>query len=198
MSVKKEILMDGDVRVTILPREGSYHGMAHMRSYELVFRSSFPPARVTVNGVNYSYSPDAKQGFWTYTGADLAVRVVTPHMPMDRKTEVVLSVNPSTKGKEALLQGKIGLFVRAQAMNGLIRGFHRITPPASLLRMEETPIAIQYSPQRAVDYLEAIDRNFGTALQEVEKLRLDKTAMAKIMAQLFPGEILPQPEQRKL
>lgn len=196
-SLKKEILMDGDVRVTILPREGSYHGMTHMRSYELVFRSSFPPARVTVNGVNYSYSPDAKQGFWTYTGADLAVRVVTPYMPMDRKTEVVLSVNPSTKGKDALLQGKIGLFVRAQAMNGLIRGFHRITPPASLLRMEETPIAIQYSPQRAVDYLEAIDRNFGTALQEVEKLRLDKTAMVKIMAQLFPGEILPQPEHGK-
>ena len=59
---------DGDISVEISPVEGVFENMPLKRKYELRFPVSYPPEKVSINGMNCTYKKDKSENTWNYDG----------------------------------------------------------------------------------------------------------------------------------
>jgi alpha-glucosidase (family GH31 glycosyl hydrolase) len=188
-TIRQQRQADGAVRVTIEHAQGAYQGMPQARSYEIRLPASLPPAQVTVNGRVYPYSLQDKTGTWTYGGEQLATRILTPPLPVAARVEV--TVRPVPGLNQRLAEGKAQLFGRAPAMTELIRNATTLTPPRHILDYEQGPAVLAYNPDKAAEFLSAIDRDQDQAAVEVVNIPgLPAEDAARIVAQLFPGKML--------
>ena len=155
-------LTSAETRVKIGARQGTYQGARDSRAYELRFPATYPPTKVTVNGVEYPYARFATPGTWTYDAMSLQPVVYTTMLPVGADTEVVLATDPTQD--VARLYGKPGLFRRCRALTPEFKeeqcrnGESYIMLPESYLKVSQCSNFILEDPAAIADKLDALDK----------------------------------------
>ena len=170
---------DGSVTLTVLPREGSYTGMSATRSYEVQFCGRFPPSGVSVSRIKADYSPEASDGGWSYTGADLTTHVYVPSTQCTRKVTVTAAYAPEALAKSADLNGVIGKMARLTSCTRLLKSNWKGPGllPAVLADTELTDIKIDYHPATCVQDIEAFQKNYEQLRTELNTLPVDASIL---------------------
>ena len=104
------------IALTIAPVEGSFPGMLRERGYEVRLRGTWPPARVTWNGVEVPYRADGSAPGWRYDGDRLTTIVSLPRADVSTRKELVIS--QPAGADDAVLDSRPGRLLRVQ--RGLI------------------------------------------------------------------------------
>lgn len=198
--VTKDELTDGMVKVTVFPRAGYFKDMSKARGYELRLPCTFPPEDVMVNGGRYLYAPQAKVGTWTYHGAELTTRIFTPTFACSDTVEVLIRYSDQVKGKQKLLDGKMGLLGRlpgiVQMMKDEVNRHDQIAnAPALVLKAASLATRIEYQPEKTLEYLQGYESSFRDMLREIVNYpRGDERFLETIINQ-FPSvsQILSKP-----
>lgn len=151
-------LAGNNIHVKISQREGSYRYAPDNRYYELRFPATMPPAKVIVDGVEYSYARFPKPGTWSYDGVSLQPVIYTTALPVSKDTDITLEYG-TTNPYNSNLYGKQGLFRRfrtltpefkeEQANNG--EGMRML--PEGYLKTSQTPNFIEENPSDIETYI---------------------------------------------
>ena len=166
------------VRVRIAAREGSYEGAPERRSYELRFPATFPPQRVTVDGVEYPYARFPKAGEWGYDAYTLAPVVYVRPTACDKALDVVLTLDDYAVEHAADLYGKSGVFKRCVDLTVEFKteqGAHGETYlllPEEYLRVSQCPNFIQEEPQRIAEFLGAYEQNKAKLFEKTDSMTI--------------------------
>ena len=157
------------MKLNIAPTEGQYKGMNDSRSYEVHVVHALPPKSVMVNGQAYSYSEESKPGHWTYDAQNLEIKVILPTLSRSEAISVEVALDETTP---QLLDGKKGQFARLSYAIGkmkveVARDSWWATMPNSVLKAEQTPVMISYSPGQAQRLLRDFDNDYANMLNEL-------------------------------
>lgn len=184
----------GGRRITIFPRKGYYTDMPVQRSYEIRLPSSFPPDEVLVNGKKYDYKTKLKPGSWTYLGADLSTKILTPRISCNEKLEVVVTHGQESENRRDILNGKKGMFKRLSTVTNILRyevaGIDwGAAPPDKVLHVEQTPTRLDYNHDTAVQELERFDRVLLEAIKQIKTIpNLDPEVIIRCINHLSMDE----------
>ncbi len=166
------------IRVRIAAREGGYEGAPESRSYELRFPATFPPQRVTVDGVEYPYARFPKAGEWGYDAYTLAPVVYVRPAACDKALDVVLTLDDHAVEHAADLYGKSGVFKRCVDLTVEFKteqGAHGETYlllPEEYLRVSQCPNFIQEDPRRIVEFLAAYELNKAKLFEKTDSMTI--------------------------
>ena len=166
------------IRAEIAAREGSYAGAPATRSYELRFPATFPPQRVTVNGVEIPYSRFPKAGEWTYDAYTLAPVIYTEAVACDRPLTVELTLDAAALPKQEALYGKSGIFKRCLDLTvefKLEQGGHGepyLLLPKEYLRISQCPNFILERPELTVELISQFDETLAKMFETTDKMEL--------------------------
>lgn len=166
------------IRVRIEARKGSYEGAPASRSYELRFPATFPPQRVTVDGVEYPYARFPKAGEWGYDAYTLAPVVYVRPTACDRDIDVELTLDAYAAEHATDLYGKSGVFKRCVDLTVEFKteqGAHGETYlmlPEAYLRISQCPNFIQEAPQRIAEFLQAYELNKAQLFETTDSMTI--------------------------
>jgi alpha-glucosidase (family GH31 glycosyl hydrolase) len=146
----KAIQTSDTLRIEIGPIEGHYPGMANTRAYELHLPDDWPPAKVTVNGLEVYRSDAPDEKGWRFDGNTLTT--VIPIKLGVAKTKNVIEVHraPSLMLKRDELDGFPGALARLRAVYDTMRSADPVTvPPDALIDAMQTGDRLGYHPETA-------------------------------------------------
>ena len=182
------------IRAEIAAREGSYAGAPATRSYELRFPATFPPQRVTVNGVEIPYSRFPKAGEWTYDAYTLAPVIYTEAVACDRPLTVELTLDAAALPKQETLYGKSGIFKRCLDLTvefKLEQGGHGepyLLLPKEYLRISQCPNFILERPELTVELISQFDETLAKMFETTDKMELLGPAFKEKLHRQLGGE----------
>jgi alpha-glucosidase (family GH31 glycosyl hydrolase) len=191
----KETAGDGPVRVTVLPREGSFSGMRARRSYVVDFPSTLPPSSVTVNGVQYPRSSDAAPGRWTYDASFLGASVMTPPVGCGGKVVIELAWNGGDGDGTGLVSGMSGILGRlpkvVQTMKDEVNLRDQIAnAPASVLAAGSLETMIAYEPDRCAGLIRDFRRSLPGLVRDVVEYPGGDPGALEPIVHLLPADSL--------
>jgi hypothetical protein len=198
--VTKKTGKSGEIILTINPRAGNYPGMPSNRAYDLCMPSSYSPGGVTVNGQEYEFSKVPEYGSWWYDGNRLTTHIGIPRHPCGKPVEITIRWSEEQIKSVDLLDGKIGFFNRLPKIVEMVKNeTNRRDPisnaPSLLLRAGSLPARINYSPDRAPEYLKEFNDSYMDMLGQIMDLpRGDAGILENIIFQMPEiSKILPTP-----
>ncbi len=166
---------DGDtLTVKVAAVQGSYPGMPVQRSYELRLPGDWPPAQVTVNGVEMPYQGDSKQAGWHFTGNTLTTYVATGEFPVGAAVTFVVRRDAALMARRAELDGFAGTTTRLrEAYDALQNNTPVDLPPDELIDAMQAGDRLSYQPQQAgaiLSHWNAVLAKVGPAVARAEKV----------------------------
>lgn len=178
--MKKEILPDGKVKITILPRNGAYPGMATKRNLEIRFHGASMPENVTVNGQYVAYSDSNKVNTWSYTGRDLTAHVTIPQVACDQPFECIVSFPANAVN----VNGVIGKMNRLKlATDYLKNNWNRGDALPEIISLtNQTDIEILYYPKAFSKLIQTFNYNYSLlpeAIRNIPNVPVSKEAIEK-------------------
>ena len=159
--------VENQIVVKVLPRQGSFKGMLEGRRVSVVLDGFFAPSKVTVNGVEVSYSRFAsydqnpQSQMWGYNGNQLQTTIWLAMAPADQELEIVCSFDGAAYAE--LLNGKKGLINRVMTMTPeaklkfaalKIKDFQL---PSEFMTIAQCGSYITERPHEAARHLETMD-----------------------------------------
>lgn len=160
----RHVLTDaGSTTLKIAAREGSYKGAEADRLLRVVFHGVAAPSKVSVDGVEYSYSRHAAReaaegkAVWGYDGVSLSATVYLPESPVSAAHSVVFEGEFSfTSGEKGLLQRMRAITPEAKTVFAAKISSHlQLTP--ILLAFAGTGSYITEDPWNAAGYISELD-----------------------------------------
>ena len=182
------------IRAEIAAREGSYAGAPAARSYELRFPATFPPQRVTINGVEIPYSRFPKAGEWTYDAYTLAPVIYTAPEACDRPLTVELTLDAAALPKQEALYGKSGIFKRCLDLTvefkleqGRFGETYKLLPQ-EYLRISQCPNFILERPELALELISQFDETRAKMFETTDKMEILGPAFKEKLHRQLGGE----------
>ncbi|MGB6686911.1 MAG: TIM-barrel domain-containing protein [Terracidiphilus sp.] len=144
---------EGDtLRVKIGPVEGSFPGMLKTRSYELRLPADWPPASVTVNGVEVKHSAATGKGGWTFEGNTLTTVIPVPANGVEGKVAIEVRRAAGLTGRRGEIDGFAGTMTRLRGAYDAMHATWPVSdPPDVLVDAMQTGDRLGYHPERAVE-----------------------------------------------
>ena len=166
--------------VTIDPVEGSYPGMPATRWYTLELLRSFPPSRVTVNGVPIPSGQEQDAHGWHYDGPSLTASIPLPAVSC-RKQIVVSIAMPDDD--TALLNGALYRLALLDGFTQFLsdrRNFRRQDlwsdarhPSDAIMRLAQTGIRIGNGPHTVAHELRNLIGEWPAVIGAVHQVAAD-------------------------
>lgn len=180
--VNSQELGDTLLKVEILPREGSFHGMIETRQTEIQVVGRNVPVSVLVNGKKYNYDAEKSLGSWTYTGENLTTQISLKPIPCSEKVEVFI-IFPPTKVN---LDGIIGKMTRLEkAVAYLKNNWNDGSPiPGKITATELIGRRISYAPKAFNQLVDEFNKNYsimGSLIDETDVSPETKTYCISIL-----------------
>ncbi len=176
-TMKTEKQQNGGLKITVLPREGSYPGMSTTRNYEVQLHGSVMPTEVLVNGTKIEYSSDRKENTWSYTGNDLTAHVNVPDADCSQKLDVI--VNYPKEGAD--LDGMIGKLNRLRASTTYLKnnwnGGDALPEVISLTG--QVDLQIYYHPEEFNQLVKDFNTNYLLIPEMIKKAHVAKGTSEK-------------------
>lgn len=153
------------LRITVLPRTGSFAGMAAVKDYQVKLIGSEMPVSVSVNG-------KALSG-WKYEGSSLSVIIDMPGVVCSRGASVTVrySLSDSVDVNNGLVEKMKTL---SEATLALKYRNADLLIPVSVGSAEELNRALEYYPTRFYSLIRDFDRNFARIPENVKGMRLSQ------------------------
>lgn len=175
--IKKEIKENGEkVIITIFARKGTYTGMSHSRAYELLLPVNYPPVSITIGGKEIMYSHKLQPNTWTYDGFGLESRILTEKYPCDKDLVITIEYSKEQLAQKHLLENKVKSFKRfvpvTESFKYLNTKYDQIQNlTTDYLGVSQIPSFITASPEKTAEYLLYFEKNFETALKQIENFK---------------------------
>lgn len=157
-------------KYTVYPREGAFDNMPGTRKYEFRLLSKLPAKQVVVDGKEYSYSSQAKEGYWTYDSELLAIKINIPSKSCNKKIEVSVKYNEKQAASEDLIAGKIGQMSRIIQCNDSLKLKIGNNMPALFTNLVGTRDRIAKNPQQALTELQDFEKQIEEAFELLLKV----------------------------
>jgi hypothetical protein len=177
--IKSEKSIDGSLKITIFPREGSFTGMNDGRSYEIQLFGMLPPEKVTFNGLDFDYSYESKDSTWNYSGKDLMTHIYIPKSSCNSKIEVLIKFNAISVQKTAILDGLIDKINRLNYCVSLIKENGRV--PGMLSDANNLDLKLGYDPADCVSAIESFNKNYPELQQVVLNAKMKEEVRKKAL-----------------
>jgi alpha-glucosidase len=121
--------------------------MQHHRCYEIRLPGDWPPASVTVNGINLAHS--AKTG-WSYEGNTLTTVIRTAAFPVTENVTITVRRDPDLISRNGELDGFAGIMTRLhQTYDVLNQNWPLGWSPDGLIEALQTGDRLSYHPEDA-------------------------------------------------
>jgi alpha-glucosidase len=156
----------GDVlKVEIGPVDGGYPGMPKTRGYEVRLPADWPPAAVTVNGVQVKQAgPDGKGG-WSFEGNTLTTVIPVPSGSVASKVTVEVRRFAGLTARRGELDGFAGAMTRLRAAYDSLQQTGPVaSAPDLLIDAMQSGDRLSYHPERAAEEI----AYFHTALPKAQ------------------------------
>ncbi len=147
----------------INPREGAFTGMPEARYYQLKLLSKLPAQKVTVNGKQYPYSQQPKEGCWSYDSKLLAITIHTPSISCNSQIDIKVDFNQQQATIVDLIAGKQGQIKRLIQCNDSLQSKLGDKMPEVFGMLAATHQRIAENPDKTLDELHWIDENIEAA-----------------------------------
>ena len=139
------------LRVEIGPAEGSYPGMMKARAYELRLPDDWPPASVTVNGVQVKQGDVSGKGGWSFQGNTLTTVIPVTSSSVVAKVMVEVHRAAGLTTRRTELDGFAGTITRLRgAYDAVQQTFPFASAPYPLIDAMQTGDRLSYHPEHAV------------------------------------------------
>ena len=195
LPVSMEKNSDGEIRVSIGPREGSFPGMLAERSYELRFLNQMSPARVEVGGRPVDLTADEAKPGWRYDGERVTVIVRTPRMAAGEDLEIVFTPDKMTKGgSKEKIDGVPGALRRLRkAMDLLNNQWPREAAYGDLVAAVQTGNRMSARPAQVRAELDALRKRVDVTLRQLPTMNLYGDVRTRAELLLKQGQALLGP-----
>lgn len=160
---------------------GSYRGWSRRRPVEVRFVGEAPPQSVLVDGDALAWSPEQRDGHWSYDAVDATVVVSLPTVDLRAGASVVVEREPARRREEteALVDGLPGLIRRLDVVSGSTRTLLRddsrrvVTLCRAVERVAQDPsslVAELADLRQRVWELDGLFGHHAAAWREIESL----------------------------
>jgi hypothetical protein len=161
--------------VTIAPVEGSYPGMIEDRAYQIELPGDWPPASVTVNSTNLTFTgQQTEKPGWRYEGNTLTTVVLTPRYSVHNAVTITVRRASGSLASRAHLDGFPGAIAR---LHGAYDAMNSVWPetwsPNILIDAWETGDRLNYHPETARQEIARFPQLYAQSQAAVQSL-LDK------------------------
>jgi alpha-glucosidase (family GH31 glycosyl hydrolase)/tetratricopeptide (TPR) repeat protein len=183
-TVRQSRLIDGTLKIEILPIEGSYPGMPAQRSYEIRLPMTLPPESVRANGANVSYASEGAAPGWRYDGEKLTTVISLPRISVKQKVEVLVK---APVAPAELLDGVPGKLARLHnAMTIIGNSWYKgcCLSPDLLIEAAQTGRRITYNPVSALIELRKLEKSTPAIIDQIAKLEVPCNPIVQAVAHL--------------
>ncbi|SDE58707.1 protein of unknown function [Mucilaginibacter pineti] len=173
----RSVIKDRSLKVTVLPRTGSYEGMAATKDYQVKLYGSEMPVSVFVNGKPITYTIKPTGLNWGYDGSQLCAIINIPAVKCIGKTEVM--VNYSKSEYADINNGLIEKMKNLSAATvGLKYRNADLLIPSAIGSAEELNAALAYYPARFYQLIKAFNKNYDDIPLNSKKMNLTESDKA--------------------
>jgi alpha-glucosidase len=162
------------LKLEIGPVEGSYPGMAKTRAYEIRLPADWPPAAVTVNGVQVKQAGPTGKGGWWFDGNTLTTVIPVPSASVASK--VIIEVYRATGliARRGEIDGFAGAMTR---LRGAYDAMHATSPasdpPDELIDAMQSGDRLSYHPETAQAEIAHFHQAVPKAQAAIAKIGVD-------------------------
>ncbi|MDP4207139.1 MAG: glycoside hydrolase family 31 protein, partial [Bacteroidota bacterium] len=176
-TIKSEKEKDGSLKVTVMPREGSFPEMLSERNYEIRLHGSVMPQSISINGTEVSYSAEQKGNAWNYTGSDLTAHIYIPQMACNQKLEVVVKYPQ----EQVNVDGMIGKMNRLKLSTAYLKDhwYQGAALPEIIPTAEEVNMAIEYNPENFSSLVKMFNESYPLIPDVIGKTHVGKVVIDK-------------------
>jgi alpha-glucosidase len=177
--------VNGATEIRIAPVEGSYPGMVEHRAYELRLKSSFPPLRVTVNGIVAPYRPDGRAPGWRYDGNSVTTIISLPGSSVHTSMRVTIIARKGANDERDLLDGVPGKILRAKAAIDVLNTTWPVEwSPDDLVSAFQVGNRMTLAPSSAAAELRKLRDTTPTIVDEIRALQISPAVIERALAKL--------------
>ncbi|HEX4311188.1 MAG TPA: TIM-barrel domain-containing protein [Acidobacteriaceae bacterium] len=158
--------------VDVTPVEGSYPGAIADRAYEIQLPDDWPPASVTVNGTQLSFTgrTENRPG-WHYEGNLLTTVVTTPRFSVHTPVRIEIRRATGSLASRSKLDGIPGSIARLHsAYDALNALWSAAWSPNVLIETWQTGDRLSYRPETAQQEIARFPRLYEQSISAVQKL----------------------------
>jgi hypothetical protein len=199
-TITKKVKPTGEMNISILPTVGDYEGMPESLNYCLEFPSTFPPAKILVNGREYRYSSEEVNGCWSYNADKLTVKILIPKTNRRNQTDIDFIPQSKNVGMEYRIYGKVGMMNRLEQIveklkYSLANKGQFSTQPENITSIGSIKSRIRYAPENTLEILQDFDQNYPAFISDLKSInKLDSTTINELLKTLVMDiKILPSP-----
>lgn len=168
-----------ELRITISPIDGGYHGMPTDRAYELRLPGSWPPSSILVNGMPLSYSTNHGLPGWHFEGNTLETVISTPRFPVRDTVTITVRTGLELARNRALLDGFAGRMARLRETYDILNANWPVSwSPDLLIATMQTGDRVAYRPQTALQELSGLERKLPALPNVIEAMRATENSPA--------------------
>ncbi len=190
--------------VEIGPVEGSFPGMLKSRAFELRLPADWPPAAVTVNGVEVSQKSAARSVGWSFIGNTLTTVIPVAAQSTAKPVTIVVRRTRGLTPRRGELDGFAGSMTRLRAAYDALQQTWPVSqPPDLLIDVMQTGDRLGYHPERAQQEIAHFHQTLPQAQSAVTALEQDAQRRLDVYSRRFSrGNLAPanmeQEKQRRL
>ncbi|MBI3406173.1 MAG: DUF5110 domain-containing protein [Acidobacteria bacterium] len=186
-AVKQSSSNDGEMKIEILPTEGTYPGMPAARAYEIRLVGFLPPESVTVDGAPLPFSREAAVSSWRYDGNELTTVISLSRMMRLEPVEVIVKHTTENQSQSKMVHGFRGKLARLRrSMDILNTTWPNNWSPDILIDAVQAGNRISLDPRTVSAEIEKLDRAIPQIISEIEKMEIDPRIRGRALAQLAP------------
>jgi alpha-glucosidase len=190
--------------VEIGPMEGSFPGMLKSRAFELRLPADWPPAAVTVNGVEVPQKSAARSAGWSFIGNTLTTVIPVAAQSTAKPVTIVVRRTRGLSARRSELNGFAGSMTRLRAAyDALQQTWPVSSPPDPLIDVMQTGDRLGYHPERAQQEIAHFHQTLPQAQSAVTALGQDALRRLDVYSRRFSrGNLAPanmeQEKQRRI
>ena len=155
--------------VDVDPIEGSYPGMPAERGYEVRLPGDWPPASITVNGINIPHK--SGESGWTFEGNTLSTVISVPRASVHSHIHIEIHRANGSISLRPELDGFAGAITRLRAAYDTMNALWPFTwSPDPLIDAMQTGDRLHYRPQTANEELARFPKVYQQAIDDVQAL----------------------------
>jgi hypothetical protein len=177
--MKSEKTTDGNLKLTIFPREGSYKGMNNSRSYEIQVFGSLAPKAIQVNGKTIPYSSEITDYTWNFSGNDLTIHVYIPKTSCTKEIEILVTFSQDSQQNADIVNGVINKMNRLKLCVAYLKENGRV--PDILSAADITDMKLTYSPMNCISEINSFNSNFQNISQVIQNMKIKEEVRSKAL-----------------
>ncbi len=176
--------LDGNYKLTVLPREGSFPEMKMKRNLEVDLYGSVIPLSIALNGVKLEYNTENKENTWSYTGNKLTVQIRAHQVDCSQKN--IITVQYPTQMVD--INGVIGKMNRLKKAVSLLKNnWADFAPiPEMISATNQLAVRINYDPADFNSLISSFKLNYSQVGDTINNTHVNKHIVATCRQYLEP------------